>query len=193
MANGFNIDLSLSRKYEIRSDFPRLTVYHIRNQIPRSIAKLIYYSIAHPHLIYCNVIWSSTYSTNTRCLQVIQKKIIRFIMKKNRIAHSAPLFKTLDILNFTDLCHYNTLLFVYKSLNNLIQSPIQFVRRNIVAYNIRNPPELHVPFYNSQQSKMFICARGPSLWNELEPEYRNANTVYSFKNKLKKKFITSYV
>ena len=29
MANGFNIDLSLSRKYEIRSDFPRLTVYKI--------------------------------------------------------------------------------------------------------------------------------------------------------------------
>ena len=194
---GLFIDFKLNWKHHIAVIRSKLSsacgiLYHIRNQISRSIAKLLYHSIAHPHLIYCNIIWSSTYPTNTRCLQVIQKKMIRLIMKKNRTDHSAPLFKVLNILNFSDLCYYNTLLFVYKSLNNLVHSPVQYQRRIIAAYNIRNPPELYVPFYYSQQSKMFVSARGASLWNELMPEIRNSNTVYSFKYNLKKKILDLY-
>ena len=144
------------------------------------------------NLIYCNIVWSSTYPTNMRCLQISQKKMIRLIMKKNRTDHSSPLFKTLNILNFTDLCKYNMLLFVYKSLHNLLYSSIQYVRRNLEAYNIRNPPELYIPNYNSQQSTMFIISRGASLWNELEQFIRDSNTIYSFKYRLKRKYINTY-
>ena len=194
---GLFIDYKLNWKHHISVIKSKLSsacgiLYHIRNKIPPSIARLIYYNIAHPHLIYCNIVWSSTYPTNMRCLQVAQKKIVRVIMKKNRAYHSSPLFKTLHILKFPDLCNYNTLLFVYKSLHNLIHSTIHYERRNVAAYNIRNPTELYIPVYNSQQSTMFVTARGASLWNQLQEEIRNSNTVYSFKYKLKMKFINTY-
>ena len=113
-------------------------------------------------------------------------------MKKNRTVHSSPLFKQLKIVKLNDLCNLSTCVFVYKSLNNLLHSPIQFVFRNLVGYNLRNPPELLIPFNASRQSFMFIHNRGSTLWNELPQDIRNANTIYAFKSKLKKSYFDSY-
>ena len=167
---GLLVDFKLNWKSHITAIRAKLSsvcgiIYRIRNKITRSIAKLVYNSIAHPHITYCNVIWASAYTTNLNCLRVSQKKLIRSILKKRRDVHTSPLFKELNILKIDDVCNLCCLTFVYKSLNNLIFSPITFTIRELRVYNIRNPVELIVPFYRSRQSMIFILARGANLWN----------------------------
>ena len=62
---GLFIDFKLTWKHHISVLKSKLSsvcdiLYHIRDKIPCSIARLIYYNIAHPHLIYRNIMWSST-------------------------------------------------------------------------------------------------------------------------------------
>ena len=81
---------------------------------------------------------------------------------------------------------------MYKSINNLISSPINFTLRGMGPYNIRNPQPLVLPFHNSVQSALFIHVRGATLWNELPQNIRNSRTVVSFKNRIKKAYLDSY-
>ena len=83
-------------------------------------------------------------------------------------------------------------MFVYKSVNNIMYSPINFVTRDLRAYNIRNPPALIVPHTRSTQTSRFIHVRGAIWWNELNEEIRNSRSVYIFKRKLKTMYFESY-
>ena len=113
-------------------------------------------------------------------------------MKKRRDAPSSPLFKKLKVLQLADIIHLTTAIFVYKSINNLIDSPIQFRRQQNRVYNLRRVNELEIPFARSDQSKRFLHIRGSTIWNNLEPEIRSSRTIESFKRKLKKHLLTQY-
>ena len=138
---GLLVDFKLNWKNHITAVRAKLSsvcgiIYRIRNKITRSIGRLVYNSIAYPYLTYCNIIWASAFTSNLNCLRVSQKKLIRFILKKRRDVHTTPLFKVLNILKFDDICKLCCLNFVYKSLNNLIFSPITFTTREFRGYNI---------------------------------------------------------
>ena len=194
---GLYLDFKLNWKrhiYHVTSKLSNINgiLYRVRNKLPTTVARLIYTSLAQPHLMYCSTIWSSTYVTNINPLRVVQKKIIRLISKKSRREHTGPLFKNLKILKVDDLFKLNTLLYVYKSFNQLIYSAIDFNLRPEVHYNIRNPRQMNVPNHNSVQSSLFLHVRGATLWNELPQDIRNSRTVISFKNKLKTYYLNSY-
>ena len=113
-------------------------------------------------------------------------------MKKRRNEHTDPLFKQLQLLKLDDLLNLNRLKFVYKSVNNLHNSPITYVAREVGAYNIRNPPALIIPACRSTQSKLFVHARGATLWNELTEDVRNSRSLQSFNRKLKTRYLELY-
>ena len=85
------------------------------------------------------------------------------------------------------------MIFVFKSINNLILSPIEFESRVQGPYNLRNQEPLNVPFARSNQSVRFISVRGAAHWNRLPDDIRNARTVITFKKRLKKYFISEYI
>ena len=195
---GLIVDNKLNWKYHISAITSKLSsvcgiMFRVKNRVTRSISKLIYNSLAHPHLIYCNIIWSSTYNSLLYPLRVKQRRLIRLIMKKNRFEHTTPLFKQLNILKLDDVCKTSALQIVYKSLNNILQSPIHFTLRNENPYNTRYTPPLLVPFCRSRQTSFFIHVKGSNLWNELPLMIRNSRSLYTFKRKLKKYIIDSYV
>ena len=160
--------------------------------VTRQVAKTIYYGIAHPYLNYCNIVWSSAYPTTTQSLISIQKRLIRLVMKVNRRTHSTPFFNQLRVLKLMDLNKFNTAIFVYKSINNLIESPINFQYRIIERYNLRNQNNIQVPVYLSRQTELFVHVRGARLWSELPIEIRNKPNINSFIYCLKQFFLNSY-
>ena len=83
-------------------------------------------------------------------------------------------------------------MYVYKTVNSLIPSPVNFETRQAGPYNLRRSQPLHVPLATSRQSQRFIRTNGAKLWNELPPELRAVNTINSLKCKLKRKFIEQY-
>ena len=135
------------------------------------IARLIYLSIALPYINYCNPIWSSASPSHFQLIISTQKRLIRIISRKRRDVRTTPLFHNLNLLKFVDVSKLCTLMFVYKSVNNLICSPISFQNRIQGPYNIRNLEPLVVPFVRSSMSRRFVHVRGANLWNDLSKEY----------------------
>ena len=168
-------------------------MFQIRNKVSKNIAKLIYYSIAFPYLNYCSIVWSSAHSTFLQSLFCTQKKLIRLIMKKERRTPSSNLFNQLKVLKICDIFNIYALSFVYKSINNLIVSPINFLERAPGVYNLRARPPLQVPRHTSQQSERFIHIRGARLWNEIPDNIKSSRSIISFNLKLKKQYLDSYV
>ena len=113
-------------------------------------------------------------------------------MRKKRDTPSNPLFKELKLLKINEIIKLNTAVFVFKVLNNLTASSIQFQARLNGPYNLRNTPPLDVPFARHTQSQMFISIRGAVLWNSLPSNIRSARTLFSFKKHVKTYYLTSY-
>ena len=167
-------------------------MFQIRNRISVSIAKIIYYTIAYPYMNYCSNVWSSAHVTYFQSLLTTQRKLIRLILKKGRRTETTVLFKQLKLLKFQDLLKVNALLFVYKSVHNLIHSPFHFQERYVQAYNLRVRHLLQLPNHTSNQSERFIYIRGIRLWNEIPENIKNSQSIFTFKRKLKKYYIDMY-
>ena len=167
-------------------------LHQIRNKLTRSVARIIYMALAYPYLNYCNTLWASSANSHIDSLFKTQKKIIRKIMKKRRTEPSTPLFKKLNLLKLTDVNNLNAGIFVFKSLNNLIPSPINFESRIIGPYNLRTEQPLVIPFSRSNQYQRFIEIRGAKLWNDLPADIRSSRTIFTFKRKLKAHYLNTY-
>ena len=194
---GLTLDFKLNWKIHLKHIRAKLSAacgifYRIRNRISLSIAKLIYNGIVYPHIIYCSIIWSSAHISLLQTLFSTQRKMIRIIMKTGRRTESSILFYRLNLLKLPDVLLLMTSIFVYKSVNNMIDSPITYNIRDIGAYNLRNRPHLIIPNHTSMQSKRFLHIRGATTWNNLPDSIQRARTIFSFKRNLKKYLIDSY-
>ena len=157
------------------------------------ISKIIYYSIVYPYLNYCCIVWSSANISFLQSFCSTQRKLIRLICKKDRRSNSSILFKHLKFLKLEDVLKLNCSLFVYKSINNIIESDIVFTERRIEAYNLRAWPQLQVPNHTSKQSERFIHIRGAKIWNELPDNIRNSISTASFKRSFKIYFLDAFI
>ena len=195
---GIILDTRLTWKHHLISIEGKLSkacgiLYRIRNKVTRAVARIIYLSIAYPYLIYCNTIWSGCYSSYLDKIITKQKKIIRIIMKRHRNAHTPPLFKKLRLLNVSHINEFSCLVFVFKSLNNIIYSPLVINHRYVRNYQLRNNNnQLEVPFTRHRYAQLFISVRGPNLWNNIPIHIRTAPSLITFKRNLKLFFLNSY-
>ena len=78
-------------------------IYRSSFYLPQKSLLTLYYSLIYPYLIYCNMIWASTYLTNLRHIVTLQKRVIRIINKSKFDDHSSPIFKSLGITKFLDI------------------------------------------------------------------------------------------
>ena len=156
------------------------------------MARLIYLSICLPYLQYCNILWSSCTITKLQSINVCQKKLVRLILKKSRMHSASPLFKKLKLLKLCDLNNLNMAVFVFKSINELIPSPVTFVYNAPGPYNLRRNDLLNVPFTRSRQSQRFISVRGAKFWNDLSLDIRSCRTIHTLKKKLKRHYLEQY-
>ncbi len=70
----------------------------VKNILPLSALKTLYYSLIHSHLTYCTSIYSCTTKKKLEKLAKIQKKAIRIITKSVYNAPTANIFSDLKIL-----------------------------------------------------------------------------------------------
>ena len=84
----------------------------------------LYYSLIYPYLTYCNIIWGATYPTHLHKLHMMQKRFCRMATYNDWSAHSAPLFKQLNILSIFNLNKYQTCNFIFKVLFQPVSFPL---------------------------------------------------------------------
>ena len=63
----------------------------------------LYYAIVYPFLTYDCMVWGSTYCSNIKPLEILQKRTIRIINLAKFDAHSTPLFAKLKFIKLHDI------------------------------------------------------------------------------------------
>jgi len=108
---GVYFDPSLNFKFHIEQISKKLSralyiMRNARNFINQKTLISLYYALFHCHIIYAIEIWSVSSQSNLNTIVKKQKDAIRLISNSRYNAHTQPLFKTYEILQFKDLCDY---------------------------------------------------------------------------------------
>ena len=100
----------------------------------------LYYSLIHCHLVYANLIWSSTKENNYKSLFLKQKTAIRIVSSASYNAHTEPLFKQAKILPLPKLCLFFKLQFFFQFTQGFLPAAL---RNMWIRSRDRNPDNLY--------------------------------------------------
>ena len=142
-------------------------LYKTNFLLDRKCLKDIYYAFIHSYLNNANIFWASTNPSKLKKLHNKQKHAARIILNRDRLTHSRPLMKELNILNVYQLNIYQTLHFMFKTRNNLTPN-ILVNKFNTMAHKYPTNYAAHnsnIPKTQLILSKFCISVRGPKLWN----------------------------
>lgn len=158
--------------------------------------RMLYFSLIHPHLTYCNIIWGLARKKHTNKLLVLQKKAIRVVAKAGYNVHSPPLFRNLGILKLDDLYKQQLNKFVYLYSTNNLPLPLTYIydiNASIHTFNTRQKLDLHKrPIKTDIVFRSFLY-QGPENWSKLPIHVRQARTTRAFCSQVKKLLISHYI
>ena len=105
---GLILDDKLTWKHHINELSKKMNrsigvMYRLKRYCSDIILKSIYFSLIHSYISYGLVVWGQASDIYTNKIKLIQEKAIRIITNSDYLAHTKPLFKKLNILNFDDM------------------------------------------------------------------------------------------
>ena len=95
-------------------------LYRIIHLLNRSALFILYCSLFLPYLTYCAEIWGNTYKSNTQCIFLLQKKIVRSVNGAHFRDHTDVIFQDLKFLKFYDLVKLKICEVMYRAFNKTL-------------------------------------------------------------------------
>ena len=163
--------------------------------LPQKSLLTLYYSLIYPYLIYCIMIWASTYLTNLRRIVTLQKRVIRIINKSKFDDYSSPIFKSLGITKFLDIRLIQLGQFMYCYLNSLLPNKFSHIlptHSQQHSYNTRYAAAFCLPQCRTNIKQFSVLYQGPKLYSSLDVKITSSSSLSSFKKKLKGSIIPNY-
>lgn len=194
---GVIFDRSLSMEKHVnaicRSAYAQLrNISHIRKYLTNAATQSMVNGLVTSRLDYCNALLYGLPNTLLDKLQRVQNTAARIITRTSRHSHITPVLKELHWLPIKHRVQYKTLLLVFKALNQ--QAPIYITNMLKVYHPARklrsqNSLMLVIPQTKSvTYGQRHFYRAAPFLWNSLPSDIREAQTLSSFKSKLKTYF-----
>ena len=140
-------------------------MYKARQFLTKEALLMLYHAYIYPYMTYCIEVWGCASQTQFNCLFLLQKKIIRIMNFSHYLAHTNPLFLSMEVLPLRKIFFYKVGLIMYKySLNLLPECIAHLYLRNDSTHepNTRGCHELRV--LPGAKSFSNISAR---IWNVL--------------------------
>ncbi len=192
---GLNLDNKLTwnshiKKISGKISYALFILNRIKNILPHSALKTLYYSLIHSNLNYGILAWGSSPSINK--LFKLQKKALRIINHQPYRAHTDQLFKSEKILKVQDLYKLNIALFMYDFIYNKLPT----------SFSQLFPSSLSSQITTRSASYNFYCERPRTKFSENLPKHifrttwnklSNSLKSCSSKSKLKKGTIDFYI
>ena len=97
-------------------------------------------------MLYCSTVWSNTFTTNIKKLQLVQNFARKIVTKTKKFDHVTPLLRELNWLSVDQLLFFRPTVMTSKCMNRLAPSYLRskFVRRSDIHYRRkRNREALH--------------------------------------------------
>ena len=199
---GVYFDQSLNFKFHIcqickKCSHALYSLRQVKNILPPSALRTLYYSLFHCHLVYAVKIWSSV---PTSPLLSKQKATIKLISNKPYNAHTEPLFKALSILPLSYLITYAELKFFHSFHHQTIPAAFNGTWHTALEQchldgsiqhllNLRNNDDYYSPPSRTTFISRFPLFSLPSLWNNLPNNLKELVSKNSFSFNLKKHFV----
>ena len=164
-----------------------------KNLVPKKTLIQIYYSTIYPHLQYAITAWGNANKTLIEKMFVMQKTIIKIILKKPRKTDSNPLFRELNFLKLYDIYKLQLGKMMYKINQNSIGENNLISIKQIHQYSTRQAAKNNY-FTIGAQTKIGgrrFSIEGPKLWNNIPISIRQ-NHFLSFKTQYKKYLLHFY-
>ena len=161
----------------------------IRHVLSQKGAEKLVHAFVTSRLDYCNALLSGSSSKSLKTLQLVQNAAARVPPKTKKRDHISPVLASLHWLPVKSRIEFKILLLTFKALNNMapvyleeLIAPYQPTR----ALRSQNSGLLVVP----KVSKSRVGARAfsyqaPLLWNHLPLSVWEADTICTFKSRLK--------
>ena len=143
------------------------------------------------------ITWGSTYPSTLQPLCVLQRKTLRIMTFSKFDEHSSPLFKSLNILKFSDIVTLLIAIFMFKFHNNFLPHvfnnffiPVSSVHN----YNTRlaKKQSYYLPKARTNYGIFNIRFKGPKIWNSIDEQIKLSSSLKEFKSKFKKDMISKY-
>ncbi|XP_049893135.1 uncharacterized protein LOC126385454 [Epinephelus moara] len=188
----FDQDLSFNSHIKQTSQtafFHLLNITKIRPILsPKDVEKLVHTFVT-SRLGYCNSLLSGSSNKSLKTLQLIQNVAARVLARTKKRDHISPVLAPVHWLPVKSRIEFKILLLTYKALNG--QAP-SYLRELIVPYyptrtlRFENAGLLVVPKVSKSRSGVRAFSfQAPLLWNHLPVSVREADTISTFKSRLK--------
>ena len=139
-------------------------LHSISSCAPESNLVDLYYSLVYPHLIYGILLWGGSAKVHLQPLTVAQKKIFRVITDSHNLAHTAPLFHRIRILQLEDIYRYYVGIHMFKlKMNN---SVVYLTH----TYDTRNNRNILPSFQRLTSGLRSISSIGPRSFQQDPPK-----------------------
>ena len=171
-------------------------IRRIKNFVNQNTLKMLYFAMIHSHIVYCLNIYSCANTTTLQKIRIKQKEAIRVVCNSPYRAHTAPLFRQMNILPLDELIKYSSLKLMHNYMNRKL--PFSFNetwitnRQRNPERNLRNTDDLYIPAHYFATVKRFPIFNFPRLWND-EPDRKLIPTLNPYLRTLKKALLDSIV
>lgn len=107
-----------------------------------------------------------------------------------KYAHTASIFRELQLLKVHDIITYQTLIFVHKCLY-VYEDKYGFELATHTNVQTRHANQLKIPLYKTSHAQQCLLYQGSKLWNEV-PSDLKSRPLNSFKMQTKRHLKSKY-
>ena len=175
--------------------------YHLRNisRIRKCLSKEACITLVHAfvssRLDYCNILLNGVPDCHIKKLQGLQNAAARLVTFTRKFDHITPILYELHWLPVEERIKFKILLLTYKALNGkaprYISEMLSFKETRTTRYITSFPlfvPKVKCHTFGGRS----FSFKAPTLWNKLPLSIRSAESVDSFKTKLKTHLFIAY-
>ena len=163
-------------------------ISRVKNSLPLSSLKTLYFALVHPHLLYALPIYSCTSQKNIQKIFRMQKKSNRLIMKSKYNTPPYPLFSNLNILPLEHLITLTSSILIHSSYHKYSPESLHNMwltnEQRGTNHDLRDGNQLYTPFARTEQVKRLTYFSLSRIWNNL-PDCKQSPNPTTFKIALK--------
>ena len=192
---GVMFDSDLTFKPQVRAVvqscfFQLRTIAKIKSFLSHSNLQTVILMFIFSRLDNCNALYSGLPDKTIQPLQLVQNAPARLLSGAKMRDHISPILRSLHWLPVKQRIIFKTLTFVYKAMNGLAPAYLSelLTRSSNSSWSLRSAERLSlkVPWTNkAKRGARAFAAIGPTEWNKLPFNIKSANTLQTFKARLK--------
>ena len=144
------------------------TISRVRYFLNSSHLLLLYNSLFLSHVNYCCFVFCNTFSSHISKIEKLQKRAVRLVDGRERLAHTAPIFKKLKLLKLNDIGNQQMLMLMHRKIKTdlprLIDELFASARQSRTT---RNAQHFEEPFTSKLYKTHTVSWAAPRICNKI--------------------------